>query len=76
MKRSWIVALLMGAPALAGCVSGPEIVIDSAVTDRSLYLLAVRQDGNAQARKVVRCERAADGSLTNCNEVMLVLEGE
>ncbi|HOU94680.1 MAG TPA: hypothetical protein PLU22_26700 [Polyangiaceae bacterium] len=76
MKRSWIVALLMGAPALTGCVSGPEVVIDSAATERSLYLLAVRQDGNVQARKVVRCDRAADGSLANCSEVALVMQGE
>ena len=79
MKIPCFVALLVGAStlcasALCGCAQAPVVVIDSAATNQRVYLLAVRQDGNTQTRKVVRCDAAADGALVNCAEVPLVLE--
>ena len=74
MKTPRVGALLLVGAALGGCLRQPEIVIDTTTSNTQMYLLAVKQDGNKQSRKVVRCDYAADGSLSNCTELALILQ--
>lgn len=67
-----LTALALGLAMLTGCMNTRYIAASTGSGDQIKFLY-VDQGGN---QGVIKCNKAADGALSECRQMRLTLEGE
>ncbi len=68
-----LIVLLLFAASLGACFPAPKYIAASTGRPGNIKFLYT-QRGNKQG--VIKCDRAEDGTLSNCRKIKIVLEGE
>ena len=68
-----LLVLLLLATSLGACFPAPKYIAASTGRPGNIKFLYT-QRGNKQG--VIKCDRADDGTLSNCRKLEIVLEGE
>jgi hypothetical protein len=70
------VALALAGSGLTACAKQPMRIVSSSGRANDMSFLVTMHEGDQLESYVISCTRAADGALSGCRQLPVVLEGD